>query len=351
MTCFRKNIEAIEGYTPGFQPKEPGYIKLNTNESPYPPSPRVIEALRAACNEGLRKYPDPMAQAFRQKAAEVLRTRPERVLCGNGSDDVLSIALGSFCGEGDRVAFPSPTYSLYDVLVQIQGGIPVEVDFPEDYSLPEGLRDTGAKLTIVPNPNAPTGTLVPAADLSDLADALCGTGVLLIDEAYVDFAEADCLDLVQKHDNVIVARTLSKSYSLAGLRFGFAIAQEHLIEGMVKVKDSYNVDTLSIAGATAAIGDRGWLRENVGKIKATRGRLIEGLDELGFECLPSQSNFVLARVPAGRSGEQVYTRLLERKILVRYWNKPRLDNCLRISVGSDEEIATLLSALRDIVSG
>jgi len=348
MSYFRVNIDAMDGYTPGFQPKEPGYIKLNTNESPYPPSPRVIEALKAACDERLRKYPDPMATAFRRQAAEVLGTVPERILCGNGSDDTLAMVLAAFCGEGDTVAMPYPTYSLYEVLIGIQGGRAAVVEWPEDFSMPPDLAGTGARLTMLCNPNAPSGTLLPPAQVAELARAL--DGVLLVDEAYVDFSETNCLGLVDEHENVIVARTLSKSYSLAGLRFGYVVAQEPLIEGLAKVKDSYNAGVLPIAGATAAIADQEWFRANVAKIRATRATLTTGLQERGFRCWPSQTNFVLARVPEGRTGRQVFEALFERKILVRYWDARRLDDCLRISVGTDEEIAALLDALDEILN-
>ena len=348
MSYLRANIEQMAGYEPGFQPREPGFVKLNTNESPYPPSPRVLEALRAACGEGLRKYPDPMADALRRQAAELYGTVPECILCGNGSDDLLSIAMRSFCAEGDAVAFPEPAYSLYPTLARIQGARPVVVPFPEDYSLPADLASTGARLTLVGNPNAPSGTAVSPADLSALAAAL--DGVLLIDEAYADFADADCLALAAEHDNVIVLRTLSKSYSLAGLRVGLAVAQEPLIEGMTKVKDSYNLDTLAIVGARAALADQEWLQQNVQRVRATRKRLVAGREGLGFRCWPSQANFVLARAPDGTQAAELYERLFERKILVRYFAAPRLDDCLRISIGTNEETDVVLSALREMLS-
>jgi len=348
MGYFRQNIEAMQGYTPGFQPREPGFIKLNTNENPYPPSPRVIEAMRKACGEALRKYPDPMADAFRTKAAEVLGTRPERIMCGFGSDDVLSIAVRGFCGEGDPMAFPCPTYSLYEVLAQLQGARAVQVDFPEDFSLPPALAQVDARLVLLSNPNAPSGTMIPRDEVERLAHAI--SGVLLVDEAYVDFAEWNCLDLTNTCANVIVARTLSKSYSLAGLRFGYAVAQQELIEGMTKVKDSYNVSGPAIAGATAAIADQDWLGRNVERIKATRAALIRGLEQLGCFCWPSQSNFVLTRIPESHDAEQVYEELFRRKILVRYFKASRLDDCLRITVGTDHEIDALLVALGEILA-
>jgi len=348
MSYFRPNIERMEGYVPGFQPKEPGYIKLNTNENPYPPSPRVMEVLRNAGPESLRKYPDPMAEKFRLGAAEVLGTRPERILCGNGSDDLLNIAIRSFCGQGDLLAFPSPTYSLYDALARIQGARVRAVQFPQDYSLPDELAHTGARLTLLCNPNAPSGTAVPPEQVRRLASRV--SGVLLVDEAYADFADANCLGLVDEFDNVIITRSLSKSYSLAGMRFGFAVAAEPLIEGMAKVKDSYNVDALTVEAATAAIRDQEWFRRNVERVRATRLRLTEGLSRLGFLCWPSQTNFVLARVPAGRDARQIYQQLFERRILVRYFDAPRLDDCLRISVGTDEQVEVLLNTLTEILN-
>jgi len=348
MSYLRPNIDAMAGYEPGFQPKEPGFIKLNTNENPYPPSPGVIEAMRAACGEGIRKYPDPLADAFRTRAAELLGTRPECILCGFGSDDLLTIAVRAFCGEGDAMAFPCPTYSLFEVLARIQNARAVPVDFPEDYSLPPALKETGARLTLLANPNAPSGTTVPFEDVEGLARAL--KGVLLVDEAYVDFAEWNCLDLARTCPNVVVTRTLSKSYSFAGARFGYAVAHEDLIAGMMKVKDSYNVSAPALAGAVAAIEDQEWLARNVARIKRTRRALIEGLERLGFSCWPSQSNFVLARVPPGQDAERVFGELFRRKILVRYFKAPRLDDCLRITVGTDEEIGALLDALRAILA-
>ena len=348
MSYFRKNIDAMEGYAPGFQPRESGFIKLNTNENPYPPSPRAVEAMQRACGETIRKYPDPMAEEFRATAAEVLGAKPERIMCGFGSDDLLTIAVRSFCSEGDTVAFPYPSYSLYGVLAEIQGARGVAVEFPEDYSIPDGLAQTGARLVLIPNPNAPSGTLVSREALGSLAQSV--DGVLLIDEAYVDFAEWNCLDLTDTHPNVVVTRTVSKSYSLAGLRFGWAVATEGLVDGMVKVKDSYNVSAPAIAGATAAIADQEWFARNVERIKATRASLTRGLQELGCFCWPSQANFVLTRMPGGRDAGQIFEELFRRKILVRYFRAPRLDDCLRITVGTDDEIGALLDALGRILS-
>ncbi len=343
----RDAIAGMEGYTPGFQPADVNVIKLNTNENPYPPSPRAIEAMREACGESLRRYPQPLADRFRHAAAEVFGLGPEMIICGFGSDDLLTIAVRTFCEKGDTIAFPHPSYSLYETLARIQGARSVAVDFPEDYSLPPALLQTGAALTLLANPNAPSGTLIPRAEVERLAAGL--DGILLVDEAYVDFADEHCLELVKRFDNVVVTRTLSKSYSLAGLRFGFAAADARLVEQMMKVKDSYNVSAPGIAGAVAAIEDRQWLARNVGRIKRTRARLMDGLAELGFDCRPSQTNFVLAKVPRGADAGTLFEQLFEKKILVRYFDLPRLDDCLRITIGTDAETERLLDALNELI--
>ena len=343
MSYFRKNIEAMEGYVPGEQPQEPGYIKLNTNENPYPPSPRVLAAIAKALNEDLRKYPDPMATAARRKAAEVYGTKPERVLGGNGSDELLTIITRCFAGEGDKIVFPYPSYSLYHTLAEIQGAKPMAVEFPDDYSLPKEIVQPDAKLTFIPNPNSPSGTFIPKAELRRLAKKT--SGVLVIDEAYVDFADENCLDLVDEFPNVIVLRTFSKSFSLAGMRIGFAFAQEPLIEGLVKAKDSYNVNRLWIAAAVASLDDLDYVRKNVQTIKKDREYLVKELRRMGLFVYPSQANFVMARLDSEEQAKGVYERLKAQKILIRYWSKPRIDDCVRITVGTREEIDALLRAL------
>jgi len=349
MSYFRPDIDAMAGYTPGEQPQGGGYVKLNTNENPYPPSPRVLEAVRSWTTEALRLYPDPMAGAVRDKAAEVYGLRPENVLVGNGSDDLLTIIMRCFADRGDPIAYPMPTYTLYRTLAQIQGTRPVEVAFADDYSLPDGLRGIEAKIVFLANPNSPSATLVAADEVASLAASL--RGVLVVDEAYVDFAEGDCLDLVRGHPNVIVLRTFSKSFSMCGLRVGLALASADLIAGMVKVKDSYNVNRLAAVAAAAALDDLDHMRANAERIKATRERLTRALEEMGVFVLPSQANFILACIPAASerpSARDLYRQLKQRRILVRYFDQPRLDDCLRITVGSDEEIDVFLERLREI---
>jgi histidinol-phosphate aminotransferase len=352
MSYFRDNVERTEGYTPGFQPKAVEVVKLNTNENPYPPSPQVMKALAGIQPEQLRRYPDPLGNAFREAAAELNGVEPENLMCCNGGDDLLSIAIRAFCDERRPLAYPVPTYSLYPVLARLQDCEALEIPFDERLDLPTPLATTAAALTILCNPNAPTGSFIRIKEIASLAAKL--TGVLLIDEAYADFAEQNCASLIRDFDNVIVLRSLSKGYSLAGLRFGYAIAHKDLIDGLIKVKDSYNVDAVAIALATAAIKDQAYFRQNVEKIKKERGVLSEQLRSLGFAVPDSHSNFVFAQVgakdvsplPAGR----IHAELARQNIFVRYWNVPGLSDKLRISIGTKEQNERLMTALKKILS-
>jgi histidinol-phosphate aminotransferase len=332
----------MRAYTPGEQPRDRRYVKLNTNENPYPPSPLVLRALREAVGEDLRVYPDPLAERLREKAAAVYGVEKENVLVGNGSDEVLAIVMRACVERGDPVAYPVPTYSLYDTLVAIQGGEARRVPFPEDFSLPPALFETEARVTLLCNPNSPSGTFVPVARIEELAGRV--RGLLVVDEAYVDFAPQSALALVRRHPRVMVVRTFSKAFSLAGLRVGLGFAHPDLIAELAKVKDSYNVSRLSLAAALAALEDYGWMRRNAERIKDGRRRLVAGLERLGFFVHPSEANFVLARRP-GRSLEPLYLALRERGVLVRYFSG--LGDALRITVGAKEEIEALLRALED----
>lgn len=336
----------MKGYVPGEQPKDGKYIKLNTNENPYPPSPKVLAAVKEAVNENLRLYPDPLASGVRLKVASLFGIDPQQVIAGNGSDDLLTMIIRSFVGSGDKAVVPYPTYSLYETLVELQDGRLISLDFRDDFSLSEDIVQD-AKVTFLSNPNSPSGTMVQPDVISKIADRL--NGVLVIDEAYADFADANCLGLIHRHPNVIILRTLSKSYSLAGIRFGLGIAQKHLIDGIFKVKDSYNVDRLSMAAVIAALDDQESMKRNVEKIKKTRGFLSERLSGLGFYVYPSQANFVFARCPVGMDARRIYLELKTRKILVRYFEKARTSDCLRITVGTDEEIQKLLDNIADIL--
>jgi histidinol-phosphate aminotransferase len=346
MGYFRENIERMAGYVPGFQPTETDIVKINTNENPYPPSPKVMEVLRNLTSEQLRRYPDPTAGAFRRAAAKLLGVGPEYIMCVNGGDELLSIAVRAFCDERRPLAYPVPTYSLYPVLAQLENVQAIELPFDAGYNLPPKLADTGAALTIVCNPNAPSGSMLSIDVLADLARKLTGRGVLLIDEAYVDFASFNCIEVAVKFENVIILRSMSKGYSLAGLRFGYAVANPVLIEGMVKVKDSYNSDAIAIAAATAAINDQEWHRSNIAKVIAERTRLRVQLEILGFKVLPSSSNFLLAQTEG--SAEPVYNELVKRGIYVRYFKLPGLEDKMRISIGTPEQNNRLIAALEEI---
>ncbi|MBM4260483.1 MAG: histidinol-phosphate transaminase [Deltaproteobacteria bacterium] len=347
---FRSNIAALDGYTPGEQPRDPAVIKLNTNENPYPPSPKVRAALRRAADASLRLYPEPLSQTLRAVAAQVYGVQPENIIAGNGSDEILSILLRSFVGPKDRVAFPVPTYSLYETLVEIQDGRCAPVAFPADFSVPEGLAAQDAALTFLCNPNAPSGTLVPLTEIVNLARTV--KGILVVDEAYVDFAStegASSIPLIRQLPNLIVLRTFSKSFSLAGMRIGLAFAAEELIAGMMKVKDSYNLNRLSMVAACSALQDLAWMQRNAERIKRSRQQLTNALLKLGYEVYPSHTNFVLAR-KVGRNQRIVYEGLKQQNILVRYFDVPGLQDCLRITVGTAKEIRSLLKELKEIVA-
>jgi histidinol-phosphate aminotransferase len=347
MGYFRKNIEKAKGYTPGFQPKEAGVVKLNTNENPYPPSPMVLKVLADIKGEQLRRYPDPLATEFRQAAGSLNGVPADWIMCCNGGDELLSMAVRGFCDEKRTLAYPVPTYSLYPVLAELQNCKAIEIPFDSEFNLPAKLAKAGAALTIICNPNAPSGSFININELASLADEL--KGVLLIDEAYVDFAEKNCTQLVKDFDNVIILRSMSKGYSLAGLRFGYAIAQPSLIEGLLKLKDSYNADVVAIAAATAAVKDQQYFKENVEKIKRERKRLTQQLRTLGFKVPDSFSNFVFAE-NTKRNACEIFEKLVQRNIYVRYWNQPGIDNKLRISVGTSEQNDKLLSALKELLS-
>jgi len=344
-TLVRSTVDALEGYVPGEQPL-PGarVVKLNTNENPYPPSPRVLEAVRAVPAHALQRYPRPMADEFRAAASRVLGVPADAILAGNGSDDILTIATRTFLAPGDALAYPEPTYSLYPVLARLQDARIVKVPWEEGWSLPiQALASSGARAIYLANPNAPSATCVSVAAVEALARAF--DGVLLVDEAYVDFADSNCLDLALRLPNVVVSRTLSKAYALAGLRFGFAVTRPDLVREMAKVKDSYNCDAVSIVAAAAAIADQDYARGTWAKIRAERDRLTRALEGLGWSVLPSQANFVLAGVPGRGRAAQVHAGLKAAGVLVRYFDSAGLDDKLRITVGTPDDTDALIGAL------
>ena len=354
MNLFRPDVQRITGYIPGEQPQEPGWVKLNTNENPYPPSPRVAAAIEEAARGRLNVYPDPLASRFRRAAAELFGLDADWILPANGSDENLTILMRSFVDPGELVCYPYPSYVLYETLADLQGArcqrLRLNADFSWNRAATRPIVER-AKLVFVPNPNSPSGNRWSDDDLLAVVPP---RGVLVLDEAYGDFADQPHRGELLRGPaggRIVITRTFSKSYSLAGIRFGFAIAHPDLIRGMRKVKDSYNCDALAIAAATAAIEDQAWMLQNVERIRATRRRLTDALRDLGFDVIESQANFVWATRPSGGHRE-IYEGLKARRVLIRYMRFPQAGedesdiDGLRISVGTDEEIDRLLEALR-----
>jgi histidinol-phosphate aminotransferase len=338
-------------YTPGEQPL-PGerLIKLNTNENPYPPSPRVRRALRAAMNrESLRRYPRPRADSFVEAASRHYGLPAEMIVAGNGSDELLAMLFRATLGHGDRAAWATPTYSLYDALAAIQEARVISPPYARDWRLPlEALANARARLTIVCNPNAPSGTLAPLDELGELARRL-GRRLLVVDEAYVDFARWSALGLLKRHSNLVVLRSLSKSYSLAGMRLGLGFAAPPIIETLLKVKDSYNLSSVADAVGAAALNDDDWMRRNVERVKRTRLRVERRLRRLGFDVPPSEANFVFARL-AGCDLGPLARGLRQGGILVRHFATPALRDALRISIGRPGEMTVLFRTLDPLLA-
>ena len=359
MTLIRPAIDCIDGYVPGEQPQDSGWTKLNTNENPYPPSPRVAEAITRAANGRLNVYPDPLGTQVRKQIAELFNVDPDWVIPANGSDENLTIITRTFCDTSDVVAYPYPSYILYESLADIQGAKHERILLNPDWSWnwPETTPVIDwAKLVFIPNPNSPSGNRWSDEDIVRLVPP---RGVLVLDGAYADFADVRSkAELLQHADvgrRIIVTRTFSKSYSLAGIRSGFAIAHPDLITAMRKVKDSYNCDSLTLAGTLAALQDQDWMLANVARIQATRARLTESLQQLGFDVVPSQANFVWTTRATG-GHKELYEQLKAEKILVRYMRFPdvayapnQLLDGLRITVGTDAEIDRLFEVLKTLV--
>jgi histidinol-phosphate aminotransferase len=370
---IRRGVRDLHAYVPGEQPKIKGLIKLNTNENPYPPSPKVLAAVKAAVDGRLRLYPNPTAERLRAKLAGLHRCRPESIIVGNGSDELLALATrafvdptGSIRGEilqamalhrtGDlpgllsatTIQYFTPSYSLYPVLADIHDSLRNPVPLRSDFSLPpvENL-DVHARLTFVTTPNAPGGRGYTTAELEKLCRAL--KGIVVLDEAYVDFADENALKLAFKYPHVIVSRTFSKAYSLCFQRVGYFVGHPELIAALDKVRDSYNVNGLGQVAAEATLDHLAYYRANFRKIVATRERLSRELTLLGFRVLPSQTNFMLAQ-PPGFPAERWLKELRDRKILVRWFSQPEVKAYLRITIGTPAEAAALVRAVRAILA-
>lgn len=349
MSLIRPDIAAMAGYVPGFQPPDSErWIKLNTNENPYPPSPRVREAILGELGEdgeSLRKYPDPGSRAMRQTAARLYGFPVEWVVTANGSDELLNNLIRACAGEGEEIGYVHPSYSYYATLAGIQGAKVRTFTLDGDFRIRDFPERYQGKLFFLTTPNAPLGFAFPLGYIDELAQRC--QGVLVIDEAYVDFAEFSALELVKKHANVVVTRTFSKSYSLAGMRLGLAVARPEIVAALDKIRDHYHLDRLALVAATAALNDQQHLRSNVARIRATRSRFVAGLQQLGYSVIPSQANFVFAAPPDG-NGRRVYDALYARRILVRYFSDPLLAHGMRITIGTDAEMEATLAALREI---
>jgi histidinol-phosphate aminotransferase len=347
---FRSSIDKMAAYMPGEQPRAgERLIKLNTNENPYPPSPKVRRAVERSARNALRLYPAPRGDEFIAEAARRYGVPRDMILAGNGSDELLAMVFRAALGRGDKVAYPVPTYSLYDTLAEVQEARVVRIAFGNDFTLPlKQLAQARARLTIVCNPNSPSGSFTAIAKLGALARALEGR-LLVVDEAYVDFAKDNALRLLRRHPNLVIFRTLSKSYSLAGMRLGLCFAHPPVIDALLKVKDSYNLSRISLAAGAAALGDGAWMRRNLKRVKATRANATLRLRKLGFAVAPSEANFVLARI-AGRDLGPVVRGLRQAGILVRHFATPMLRDALRISIGTPAEMRALFRALAPLIA-
>lgn len=343
---FRPTVDAMSGYTPGEQPVIQNLIKLNTNENPYPPSPGVQKMFNTCDSSRLRLYPNPTGDMLRDRIADIYSLKRENIILGNGSDDILTMAFRSFT-DGERpVAFVDPTYSLYPVLAEIQGAKTVAVSLTREFALPEDLEQqaAAANLFILTRPNAPTGNSFPLERVKQFCRNF--DGIVLIDEAYADFASDNCLGLVNEFSNVMICRTLSKSCSAAGVRLGFAIAHPEIITGLMKVRDSYNVSMLTQMTADAILSDTAYIKSCLDKVRSTRERLSDELRKIGFKVIPSEANFIFAS-PPDADGGACLDYLREQAVLVRYFPGEVTGKYIRITIGTDAQIDRLIALLTE----
>jgi histidinol-phosphate aminotransferase len=344
---LKKALRGYLPYVPGEQPPDgEDWVKLNTNESPLPPSPAVFEAIKAAANDSLRRYPSTNAAPARAAIAAYLGLDVAQVAMGNGGDDLIEICFRAFAGAGDRVAYPTPTYPLFEPLARLHEAVTVEYPMGEDWEWSDTFASDPAPLKFVVNPNSPTGSWAEARAVERVVSR--SRGVVVLDEAYVDFAPASCIDLLPKYKNLLILRTLSKSYALAGMRVGFALGHPELIADLLSVKDSYNLDRLAIVAAAAAIKDEVHHRRVVDYVVAERAWLAEHLRAAHFEVSPSAANFVFAK-PPGKDAAAVAAALRERRILVRHYDREPIAGWFRITIGTRSEHERVLAALKEIL--
>ncbi len=334
---IRRNVDAMTGYVPGEQPKDRDLVKLNTNENPYPPTPRIAEYLKGLDPEELRLYPDPVSTRLRQKIADTHGCGIDNVFAANGSDEVLALCTRAFVENDGSIGFFNPSYSLYPILADIRGvgSRVVELDDKFAWRMPSDHR---SDLFFLTNPNAPTSLQYDREAVYSFCKGF--DGVVLIDEAYVDFASYDCIDMALELGNVLVARSFSKSYSLAGLRVGYCLGAAGLIGAMYKIKDSYNIDRIAQEIAFIALDDIDYMRANAQRVRATRARMTSALESMGLTVYASETNFLW--IDCGDGAKAFFERLREDKVLVRYFPGPRTGNFVRVTVGTDEEADVFL---------
>ena len=347
MNYIRQCIRSMTGYIPGESADDQRIVKLNQNESRYPPSPRAIKAIEAAASS-LAVYPESSSKCLRRAASEVYGLPEDRIMAGNGSDELLRILFQTCCDPGDEVAAFYPSYTYYATLAAMQDVKYRLIDFEGQYRIPDRLELNRAKLVFIPNPNAPTGTVFPESEIRRLVEAV-PNGLVVVDEAYADFSGQTSLPLLKEYGNVVVIRTFSKSYGLAGLRVGLGFGPAELLAEMEKVRDYYNLDRLAQAGAEAALLDQDWLRHICDRVASTRDGLTVKLREMGLTVYDSGANFVLVRFADAARARQVFEQLRQRTILVRYFNSRGLDDCLRVTIGTDTDMDVFRKELEDIL--
>lgn len=345
-------IEELEAYVPGFQPdlNDPEVIKLNANENAFLPSPKVFEALKNLEPNKLRLYPEARSQELREAIAKVYKVNSNEVLCGNGSDEIITLIIKTFLAEGERLATPYPTYTVYEAAAAMEGVKCVFVKTDNEFKIDiNGLLKEKAEAIFIANPNANTGVLLSTEEIKQLLDNY--DGLLVIDEAYMDFCTEDAtmIKYINQYDNLIVLRTMSKSYSLCGARVGYCFACEKLIAYLDKCRDSYNLNYISQTVACASVRDQVYLKETVKKVIENREYLSKELIALNFEVIPSQTNFLVCTPPKGSIASEIMKELTKSKIYIRFFNSEMLDDKLRISVGKREEIDTLIKAIKNIL--
>ena len=347
---LKEQYQKLEAYTPGEQPRDMAYIKLNTNESPYPPAPSVVAAMSGEQVENLRLYSDPTAKGLREKLAALYGVEPENVFLSNGSDDILNFAFMAFCDSERGAAFPEISYGFYPVYADLyhvdSKVIPLKDDFSVDYKDYCGI----GRMVVIANPNAPTGIEISLAEIEEILKSN-PDNIVIIDEAYIDFGGTSCVDFIKKYDNLLVVQTYSKSRSMAGARLGFAIADAGIIEDLERIKYStnpYNINRLTLVAGEAAVDSNDYYVENAKKIAATREMTIARLREMDFTVLDSVANFIFAKSNTV-SGKVMYEELKKKGVLVRFWGKEKIEDYLRITIGTPEQMNVMFEKIEEIL--